>query len=240
MPESLHWRSFVVPKDGHAVNECEDAVAGDPDTGRFAISDGASESFAAGEWARMLVAAFVDRGPSRDWLTVPRAEWQKAVGGEAVSWYAEEKRVAGGHATFLGLTTRPVGDQFEWEAVAVGDACLFHVVGGACLSSFPIDRASDFTSVPTLISSQSGSPAWKVTRGILQPGETLLLATDALAQCLLTSADEGAFAGDGFLTMEEDDDFALWVAATRAAGRLRNDDVALGIVEFVPEATGAV
>jgi hypothetical protein len=239
MPESLHWRSFVVPKDGHAADECEDAVVGDSAAGRFAVADGASESFAAGEWARLLVEAFVERGPSRDWLIRPRADWQQAVAGRAVSWYAEEKLSAGGHATFLGLTTQPVADQFDWEAVAIGDACLFHVVSGSLLSSFPLDRPGDFTSSPTLISSRGGSPNWKVTRGVLRPGEALLLATDALAQCLLQSADEGRFAGTGFLTMDHDDDFALWVAATRAAGKLRNDDVALGIVEFIAEASRA-
>ena len=233
----LNWRSFLVPKDGHAADECEDAAAGDPELGRFAVADGASESFAAGDWARLLVEAFVADGPSPNWLAGPRAGWQAAVAGEALSWYAEEKRSAGGHATFLGVTTRPTADGSEWEAVAVGDACLFHVVGGACLASFPVDRAADFTSVPTLISSKGGSPAWKVTRGILRPGEALLLATDALAQCLLASAETGSFAGSDFLTMAEDDDFALWVAAARTMGRLRNDDVALGIVEYIEEAS---
>jgi hypothetical protein len=236
MPELLHWRSFLVPKDGHAADECEDAVGGDPDAGRFAVADGASESFAAGEWARLLVEAFVGGGAAADWLAGPRARWQEAVGGGAVSWYAEEKRTAGGHATFLGLTTRPAGDAVEWEAVAVGDACLFHVVGGACLASFPLGRAADFNSSPTLISSRGGTPAWRATRGVLRPGEALLLATDALAQCLLASAEARAFAGAGLLTMDQDDDFALWVAVTRATGKLRNDDVALGIVEFVEEA----
>jgi hypothetical protein len=73
MPEPLHWRSFLVPKDGHAADECEDAVAGDPAVGRFAVSDGASESFAAGEWARLLVEAFVGGGPAGDWWPGPAA-----------------------------------------------------------------------------------------------------------------------------------------------------------------------
>jgi hypothetical protein len=237
MSEMLHWRSFLVPKDGHTADECEDAVAGDPEAGRFGVADGASESFLAGDWARLLVEAFVGHVPAGDWLASPRADWQRLLVDQSMSWYAEEKSTAGGHATFLGLTARPVAGQFDWEAIAVGDACLFHVVGGSCLSSFPLARPSDFTSSPTLISSRSGQPAWKVARGVLRPGEALLLATDALAQCLMESADARAFAGSGFLTMEEDDDFALWAAAARAAGKLRNDDVALGIVEFIEEAS---
>ena len=232
----LHWRAFLVPKDGHTADECEDAVAGDPAAGRFAVADGASESFAAGEWARLLVAAFVAGGPAGDWLAAPRADWRQAVAGQGMSWYAEEKLTAGGHATFLGLTTRPADGGVEWEAVAVGDACLVHVVAGACRSSFPLTRPADFSMSPTLINSRAGVPAWKTTRGVLRPGEALLLATDALAQCLLTSAGEGRFLGDGLLGMDEADDLALWVAVQRAGGKLRNDDVALGIVEWVEDA----
>jgi hypothetical protein len=103
----LQWRSFLVPKDGHTADECEDAAAGDPAVGRFAVADGASESFAAGEWARFLVDAFVHRGPMRDWLAGPREDWAKAVAGQAMSWYAEEKLTVGGHATFLGSTSSP-------------------------------------------------------------------------------------------------------------------------------------
>jgi hypothetical protein len=237
MPDFLQWRTFLVPKDGHSADECEDAVCGDPQAGRFAVADGASESFAAGEWARLLVEAFVEKTPARDWLAGPRVQWKKAVGVEPTSWYAEEKRTGGGHATFLGLTTTWADDRYEWQAVAVGDACLFHLVSGSCLASFPVQRPADFNSFPTLISSNGGVPNWRSTKGLLRPGEALLLATDALAHCLLQSAEERSFAGAGFLTLEHDDDFALWVAATRAAGKLRNDDVALGIVEFVPEAT---
>ncbi|HEX3148555.1 MAG TPA: hypothetical protein VHR66_10755 [Gemmataceae bacterium] len=235
----LHWRSFLVPKDGHTPEECEDAVAGDVDLGRFAVADGASESFAAGEWARLLVDAFVFTGPVKNWLTRPREDWSKAVTGQAVSWYAEEKFTLGGHATFLGLTTRMTDDAIEWGAVAVGDACLFHLVAGACLSSFPLGRPADFNTSPALVGSKGGTPAWKTARGFLRPGEALLLTTDALAQCLLTTAEDRAFAGPGLLCLDEDDDFALWVAAQRMGGKLKNDDVALGMLEFVPDADEA-
>ena len=68
---------------------------------------------------------------------------------------------------------------------------------------------------------------------MLRPGDTLLLATDALAQFLLASAEEGDFAAPTLLGLEEEDDVALWVALARDQGRLRNDDVALGVVEIV-------
>ncbi|MBO0697489.1 MAG: hypothetical protein J2P46_03780, partial [Zavarzinella sp.] len=99
MPDpGLRWRSFLVPKVGHGPDECEDAAAGDPDVGRFAVADGASESYAAGDWARLLVEAFVAAGPTDDWLKEPREAWQQDAAGGAVSWYAEDKFARGGHA----------------------------------------------------------------------------------------------------------------------------------------------
>jgi hypothetical protein len=235
---SLRWRSFLVPKAGHVADECEDAAFGDSGLGRFAVADGASESYAAGDWARLLVEAFVALGPEGDWLAEPRREWQAQTAGGAVSWYAEDKFARGGHATFLGLSLRPAEGGMAWEALAAGDTCLLHLRDGVLTASFPLTRSSEFNGSPALVSSRSGSPAWKTGAGTLRPGESLLLATDALAQCLVASAEEGAFAGPALLDLEEDDDFAMWVAMAREDGRLRNDDVALGVLEVMDAAAG--
>jgi protein phosphatase 2C-like protein len=229
---ALRWRSFLVPKVGHAPDECEDAAAGDPDVGRFAVADGASESYAAGDWARLLVEAFVATGPADDWLKGPREAWQQEAAGSAVSWYAEDKFAHGGHATFLGVSVRPADGGMEWDALAVGDACLLHVRDGTCVASFPLTRTTEFNGSPLLVNSRGGVPAWKTGRGTLRPGDALLLATDALAQHLLEAAEGGDFPAAALLGLEEEDDFAMWVAMAREAGRLRNDDVALGVLEL--------
>jgi hypothetical protein len=231
MPDpSLRWRRFLMPKSGHAADECEDAVDGDPIVGRFAIADGASESYAAGDWARLLVSAFVATGPAGDWLASPRSDWQKATASGAVSWYAEEKFTLGGHATFLGVSFRMTSGGIAWDAIAAGDACLLHLREGACVLSFPLTQSSEFTASPVLVQSRGGTPDWNWTCGTLKPGECLLLATDALAQCLLASAESESFAGAALARFEVEDDLALWVSVWREAGLLRNDDVALGVI----------
>lgn len=227
----LKWRAFLVPKDGYAPEECEDAIAGDPAAGRFAIADGAAESYASGDWAQRLVEAFTTGGPIENWLAAPRKAWQRDASGTANSWYAEEKLIGGGHATFLGVCIQMVDGEPHWEAIAAGDACLFLVSHGALLSSFPLQHSSEFSFSPTFVTSHKVDPAWQQRRGQVCPDDTLLLATDALAKCLFESAEAGAFAGTDLIGMDEDD-FALWVTVSRAAGKLRNDDVALGIIEF--------
>jgi Protein phosphatase 2C len=230
---TLRWRSFLVSKAGHAADECEDAIDGDPEAGRFAVADGASESYAAGEWARHLVMGFVHGGGNDDWLTASRNAWQQEIGGGVLSWYAEDKLAHGAHATFLGLSVRPGPDGAAWEAIAVGDSCLFVVAKDTRPVAFPVSQSSGFTSAPALVTSRGAWPGWKVERGTLRPADILLLATDALAQCLLASSEDGSFAGPTLLGLEEEDDFALWVALARDQGRLRNDDVALGVVEVI-------
>jgi hypothetical protein len=230
--QPFEWHSFLIPKEGHAPDECEDAVAGDPKAGRFAIADGASESYASGDWARRLVDAFVASGPTENWLAAPRRAWlREATGSEQLSWYAEEKISHGGHATFLGVTVRVQDGDASWEAIAVGDACLFVISHGALLSSFPILHSSQFSATPMLVTSQVATPTWTQQRGLMCPGDILLLATDALARCLLESAESDVFAGNDLIDMSNDD-FALWVAAARSTGKLRNDDVAMGVVSW--------
>lgn len=224
-PLALSWEAFCLPKEGHTDAECEDAVDGDVEARRFAISDGASESYAAGEWARLLVEAFVRNGSTGDWLAEPRRVWhEQEASAAAVSWYAEDKFTRGGHATFLGLT---INDQ-SWNALACGDACLIHWRGGSVMS-FPMTKSNEFSSSPPLIVSRGATPIWRESAGDLQSGDRLFLATDALAQCLIASAEQGFFKGHELLNLKEDD-ARWWVAAARMTGQLRNDDVALGII----------
>ena len=47
-----------VPKQGNRTEECEDEFEASPETGHFAVADGATEASYAQEWARILVKAF--------------------------------------------------------------------------------------------------------------------------------------------------------------------------------------
>jgi hypothetical protein len=56
---AIRWRAFALHKDGNRPDEYEDAYAGNPRVGRFAVADGASESSFAALWAKLLVDGFV-------------------------------------------------------------------------------------------------------------------------------------------------------------------------------------
>src|ERR1043165_473869 len=109
---SLHViaRQFVLPKEGSADEECEDAVAQSADSSRFAVADGATEAFDARRWAARLADEWVGAKSApltveefRPWLA-EQGEWLRAYWeGRRLPWYAEEKRRAGSFAAFVGL-----------------------------------------------------------------------------------------------------------------------------------------
>src|SRR5438128_1173835 len=99
---AIGFREFCLQRRGHRVEECEDACAGAPERGRFAVADGATESFLGGLWARLLVEDFVHSDDVHpDWLTwLPplQARWAEQASrsgpdenepGNALPWYLE-------------------------------------------------------------------------------------------------------------------------------------------------------
>lgn len=226
---TIEWREFLLPKRGNSATECEDAISCNLKKRRFAVADGASESYAAGDWARLLCKHYVEDGLGPEWLVEPRVAWQEAVAGRAVPWYAEDKIGQGGHATFLGLTL----SEGKWLATAAGDACLFMIRNGAMETSFPIASSDAFNGSPVLVRTWGEDPIWEFGLGDLKLGDTLLLATDALAQMILSSHEADAFIGPQLAGMTSTAQFEDWVVEARKVGKLRNDDVALGVVRVV-------
>src|SRR5262249_4841550 len=148
----LFWvREERVPREGRTLDECQDAVAIDLSRHRFAVADGASESWNAALWARLLVETYTqlpDPAPAwGPWLQDLRQRWteetdrSRASGPAELDWFLEDRYALGAYATFLGLALTPFPDPddggFSWIALALGDTCIFQVRGDTLVSSFP-------------------------------------------------------------------------------------------------------
>jgi len=121
---------FWAPKEGNREDEYEDAGAGNPQTGCFAVADGATESSFSREWAEIQVKGFVTEGRweeffkqsrrwfqwRRDilqqwsqWLEKMRTRWRerleelKSSRGGQWPWFVEDRIREGAVATFCGL-----------------------------------------------------------------------------------------------------------------------------------------
>ena len=249
-------RSFWLPKAGNRPEEYEDASrvvypqrmgASGRRTARAAVSDGASESAFAREWANALTDAFVSRPPDvggltddslREWLAPPREEWHAGVPWDRIPWHGEAKARAGAFATLLGLTVGAAPGRrpgLRWQAVAVGDSCLFVVRDGGLSQSFPIEDAEQFDNSPALVCSNAdnaGQP-WEVVRrsgGECAAGDCFILASDALACWFLARNAEGERPWETLLALDSAG-WAGWVGEQRREGLMGNDDTTLVIMQ---------
>lgn len=199
---------------------------------RAAISDGASDCFLPGIWAAELTTAYT-RSENEGFPSFDSAlrEWRRAAYAEPLPWYAEAKRNQGAAATLLGVALHADG---TWDAVAVGDSCLFQVREEILLASFPMANSGEFHSMPALLRTLPvPSPTPRLTRGEWRSGDHFFLMTDALAAWFLHEVENGRapwnwLTGFGILgTMGAERAFANRIAELRGAGRLRDDDVTL-------------
>ncbi len=249
---ALSWHAFAVPKRGNSTEEYEDAFAANPNAGRFAIADGASESSFASLWAKLLVESFAHPPPKgnlgTDWLEPLRQEWSSEVGKLQMPWYAEAKGALGASAAFLGLILKRSRKTAGgiWLASAIGDCCLFQIHEEELVKAFPVTRSGDFGNQPKLLNSRSGARGNSQDQGIEQargrwcPGDRFLLMTDALAQWFLHRHEAGPSPWKSLEIILHDQapDKALriWIDELREQRGLRNDDATLVIIDTITEA----
>lgn len=229
----LAARAFWLPKSGHTQSEYEDAFHLPGEGGppwRAAVADGATESAFARTWARCLVRGFGERGTAGDddfgaQLEMWQAAWRASVAPHVngLAWYAAAKAEEGAHATFLGVSCQADG---SWRALSVGDCCLFHLRGDDVLRAWPLETADAFTNRPPLLPSRPDRPAPEplALSATCRPGDTLLLATDALAAWLLQT-------GPAVARTFTPSTFAERIVQARADRSLRNDDVTLVVLD---------
>ncbi len=237
----LRVRFLQVQKGGSEPAECDDAWAYSAEQSALAVSDGASDGFECGLLARALTGAFVKvpaaGGELTRWLEEPIRLWSAQIRWDDLVWNAREKARRGAFATLLGVTFRPgsgTDPVWRWRAVAVGDTCLFLLRTGEPVQCFPIRQSADFNNTPMLFSTSREHNARVLQavswlEGSMQPGDLMVLATDALAAWFLQQMEAGGRPWQVLAGLTPDN-FPAWVAAQRQDEAMVNDDVTLGLV----------
>lgn len=255
---AMRCKKFALQKDGNPVSVYEDAwdLHEDKTSGllRCAVADGATESFCSGYWARILAAAYCrgefENGNFNGSLAEIQDLWNEHVSRKELPWYAEEKARSGAFAALVGLTvdtSAKEGDCRIWQAIALGDSCLFHYRDGKLINSMPIANVVEFGNNPYLISSRQENnialPEHVVkVEGIWEPGDQFLLMSDAIS-CWLMQRELEAAAPLAELEQMTDELFVPWVDAHRKMrqenGRpvMKNDDVTLVHLVLAEEET---
>ena len=230
----VRHRVFWMSKAGHREEEYEDAFAVQQEASlpfHAAVADGATETAFARAWARRLAEGFVaDRVGDAAALAARLSQWQVdwtsdvRSRAEALPWYAAAKAEEGAFAALLGLALRP---DATWHALAIGDACLFHLRGHHLVGRpWPVETADAFGHHPALVPSLPG-PMSEVHEcgGTWQRGDVFLMATDALAAWLMETGPTAALR----LTPST---FSETVRHARTTRQMRNDDVTLVVLRI--------
>ncbi|MFQ6326065.1 protein phosphatase 2C domain-containing protein [Nocardia sp. CWNU-33] len=226
-----------VAKDGRDDDENEDRAAAG--RYRFAVADGATDAARPEVWAEILVAAFVRTWPTsvgvfeaRE-LARLREQWRSAVYRPGLPWHATMKldcRPAA--AAFVGVEIDVLHGCYV--ATAVGDSCVLHVRRGELLSAGPLEDWRQFGSYPPLVKATAGDETFRTAlwrcESRYQPGDVLILATDALAKYFLRHYEMSEKLDIDECRVESNDAFSEWVADARLRRGLDNDDTTICVV----------
>lgn len=251
-------QSFSRHKAGNKPEEYEDALwpakqgTFQGTEFHFAVADGATESSFSGLWARMLVHSY-GLSPLTPLNLQQRVEkrsrkWAQQVTVKPLPWFALEKVQRGAFATLLGLSlSNGAGASSaggRWQALAIGDTCLFQIRALELIASFPLTRAKQFGNTPLLVSTHllSNQNLWArladfERQGLWQPGDNFLLMTDALAHWFLKEVETGELPWLTLFKVAEQsksrpDSFDRWLADLRRSKAIRNDDVTLLMIRM--------
>ena len=239
-------QSFQTPKNGSTSQECQDAVAWDAQNTTFAVADGVSDSAFQRLWANILVKSFVTEARTvqsfskawlANWLRTQQSVWNSQVSWETIPWHGRLKaQQTGAQATFLGIRLMP--DKHSWVGIAIGDCNLFRFSkDGSLKESIPNQRSADFSNATQAFSSTIQNQDQmlsqvKLIQGTIDPGDSLVLATDAMARWMLESLEAKRDPLQEIPAANEPGVFDEWVGAQRQSGALKDDDTSLLLIQL--------
>ena len=121
------------------------------DGGRAAVFDGATESFAARRWARLVSSCWEQ--DAEDFMGRAQAEYALGASDRALSWAQEEASQRGSFTTIAAIQTVPGG----LRTTIVGDSSVLFLNRDEIVESFPYATAEEFGSTPLALGSESAS-----------------------------------------------------------------------------------
>lgn len=237
-------REFVgtCPKEPQEPDSNEDQCAFSEGGERFALCDGASESYNSRLWAKVLAEKFAANpafGP--EWLAEALRGYIAEHDFESMSWSQQAGFERGSFSTLLGI-------EFDEghrtvDALAIGDCVAVLVDGERFVEAWPFADPERFKEHPTLLATKSEHNAFVSELGFwtnsvktfqldscISP--RLVCMTDALAEWTLRGVRDGEPTLGRLLSIASEAELAELVVEERAAKRMRVDDSTLIVVSF--------
>ncbi|WMJ70640.1 hypothetical protein [Stenotrophomonas sp. 24(2023)] len=223
----------TVAKHVESPDDNEDARCLAPERGRVVLSDGASESFDARNWARLLVERILEEELSMDTVAVCARSYEAIYDPDTLSWSKAAAYERGSFATLLIAQDLP--DANTVQITAVGDSLAVWLDGDQWMASAPYERSDQFQEKPSLLATrlelnESDDEHWSVRewKYEAQGDRFLLCMTDALGAWLLAHQERGDSSALKLLSgIRYVQELTELVERERSAGRMRRDDSTL-------------
>ncbi len=251
----LRVARFITHKILEDCEDCQDAIRVNEERSRYAVADGATRAFFSKQWAELLVEHFCEM-PNlplnaenwKEWLAPIQKEWYKRVEERVIAknqFYLTNslKTREPAASTFVGLEFNKTID--KWQAVIIGDSCLFHR-SETEFRSYLIEKSEDFTDRPEAFASYAEANRYNPAfiHGKSKSGDLFILATDALAKWILKHKESKNLEAilNRLGQIEDHEQFNQLVNQARDAEKIRlvNDDVALMLISVEESQLGEI
>lgn len=237
-------REFVgtCPKEPQEPDSNEDQIAFSDDGVRFALCDGASESFNSRLWAKVLAEKFAANPEfGSEWLAEVLRDYIAGHVFEAMTWSQQAGFERGSFATLLGIEFN--SEHRTVDALAIGDCVAVLVDDERFVEAWPFADPERFKEHPTLLATKSEHNAFVSELGFWThclktfhlgtcQSPRLVCMTDALAEWALRGVRDGEPTLSRLLSLTSEAELAELVLNERAAKRMRVDDSTLIVVSF--------
>lgn len=238
------------PNDGENFDNAYDYSIEDQ---RFAIADSTNKSFFSHLWAKSLVTGLVATAPFQfleseqdlvEWLEPLQNAWGKIIEWEQSPQIASTQLEIGAFSSLLGMQlldpepvsllpeTKPADSQMRWQAIAIGNNCLFQIRRDHLNFAFPLNNSEQFKTQPTLISSvaSKNTQIWRhfhQCQEICYETDLFFLMTASLAEWFLLEYEQGKKPWADLYHLESQEDFQMFITNLRNSGKIRSTDIAL-------------
>jgi hypothetical protein len=234
------------------IEKCEDALAYKPEHGLFVVADGAGTAAYANIWSQLLVERYItcpllsnDPFEVEWWLDEPQRQFvndphiPKAI--DKRNWQEQKTRDLGSQSTLATVRVRAItSDAAKADLLVFGDSCVMRGRSGK-VDPFPLKTEAEFDANPICLPSLRKLYSRKfhqaeVRELDLQPGDTLLLATDAVSKWIIGCGDKHGTIWEAFRAVTTIRDDIRWQEAVlgwRTGPRaMRDDDSTALIIEI--------
>ena len=247
--EVLH--SFIYQKMGEEIDDCQDSLDFNFVNNRFCVADGVSRSFYPAIFSKQLTYFFChsDYPDNTDlfthklwhqWLKISQKQWLKDVQkkvDQTNKYYIKNRFYNNEHAgaTFAGIEFHQNNQSILFDAMIIGDSCLFHFDQSFNKKNqYLIQYSTDFNFTPHYFPSRSVKDSLfepKFITDRVSINDIFIIATDAVSKWLLLlieNAQKNVLKTINSLSSETVDQYR-----TDQSYPLENDDIALLVLKVI-------